>query len=89
VDGHIYNAWHGHRISLKGMAQKGTNKLYHEVAQDIRTLAHQKGVLPNVCQGIIWYAWRRMHRILTPNQLELWDREVLAASLGWTPSEFA
>jgi hypothetical protein len=88
VDGHIYNAWHGRRISLKGMAQKGTNKLYEKVAEDIRELAKVKGKLPNVCQGIIWYSWRRMHRILTPNQLELWDREALAAKLGWTPSEF-
>jgi hypothetical protein len=30
VDGHIYNAWHGRRISLKGAAQKGSHKLYEE-----------------------------------------------------------
>jgi hypothetical protein len=88
VDGHIYNAWHGRRISLKGMAQKGTNKLYEEVAEDVRELARAKGIVANICQGIIWYSWRRMHRILTPNQLEMWDCEALAAQLGWTPSEF-
>jgi hypothetical protein len=88
VDGHIYNAWRGERISLKGAAQKGNHKLYEEVANDIRELARLKGVIPNICQGIIWYSWRRQHRILTPNQLELWDREMLAANLGWAPSEF-
>lgn len=85
VDGHIYNAWHGRRISLKGMAQKGNSKLYEEVANDIRLLASEKGVLPNVCQGIIWYAWRRMHGILYSPQLTLWDLEVLASNLGFEP----
>lgn len=89
VDGHIYNAWRGERISLKGAAQKGNHKLYEEVANDIREIAKLKGILPNVAQGIIWYSWRRMHSILTPKQLELWDREALAARTGWVPSEFA
>jgi hypothetical protein len=85
VDGHIYNAWHGRRISLKGAAQKGSHKLYEIVAADVRELAKEKGVLPNVAQGIIWYSWRRMHGILFRPQLELWDLEVKAANLGWQP----
>lgn len=85
VDGHIYNAWYGRRISLKGAAQKGNHKLYEVVANDVRELAKEKGVLPNVAQGIIWYSWRRMHGILFRPQLELWDLEVKAANLGWQP----
>lgn len=88
VDGHIYNAWRGERISLKGAAQKGNHRLYEEVANDVRALGAQKGLIPNVVQGIIWYSWRRMHSILTPKQLPLWDREALAANVGWRPSEF-
>ena len=82
VDGHIYNAWHGKRISLKGMAQKGNSKLYEEVAQDIRELGRIKGIIPNVVQGILWFSWRRMHKILYNSQLTLWDQEWAAAGFG-------
>lgn len=86
VDGHIFNAWFGKRMSLKGAAQKVNGKIYEEVANDVRLLAREKGLLPNIAQGILWYSWRRMHGILFKPQLELWDVEALAARVGYVPS---
>jgi hypothetical protein len=86
VDGHIYNAWRGERISLKGAAQKANARLYEEVATDIRQIGKLKGIIPNIVQGILWYSWKRMHRILYyQEQPEFWDQEAISAGLGYIP----
>jgi hypothetical protein len=86
VDGHIFNAWRGERISLKGAAMKMNASIYETVATDIRALGKEKGIVPNVVQGILWYAWKRMHRILYyQEQEEFWDQEAIAAGLGYIP----
>jgi hypothetical protein len=88
VDGHIYNAWYGKRMSLKGAAMKMNAKIYEEVAQGVRDLGKEKGIIPNIVQGILWYAWKRMHRILYyQEQGEFWDQEAIAANLGYIPVE--
>jgi hypothetical protein len=86
IDGHIFNCWRGERIALKGAAMKMNAKIYEEVANDVRALAKMKGLLPNVVQGILWYAWKRQHRILYyQEQFEFWDQEAIAANLGFVP----
>jgi len=79
VDGHIFNAWEGTRLSLKGAAQRFRAKHYETVADSIREIARQRGVLANQVQGIIWFCWRRIHGILYTAQQELWSREARAA----------
>lgn len=81
VDGHIFNAWNGERIPLKGAAQKINAKIYEIVAEDIRTIGKVTGTLPCVTQGIIWYTWRRIHNIKFTRQQELWSPEGRAAGV--------
>lgn len=85
VDGHIYNAWRGHRVRLNSAAVRFPVKLYSAIAEDVRTLARQVGLLPNVTQAVIWFVWRRIHGIKFQPQLELWCPEARAAGLGFEP----
>ena len=79
VDGHIFNAWEGSRMPLKGAAQRFRAKHYETVANALREIARQQKLLANQVQGIIWFAWRRIHGILYSAQQELWSREARAA----------
>jgi hypothetical protein len=87
VDGHIYNAWNFKRLRLQGSDIKMNHRVYEEIANDMRELARMKGMLPNVAQGVVWYSWKRLHRILYSPQLEFWDRESIAAKIGWAASD--
>lgn len=88
VDGHIANCWRGQRITLKGAAIKMNAALYEEIAADVRSLGQEKGVVPNIMQGVLWYSWKRMHRILYyQEQIEFWDQEAIAAGLGYIAVE--
>jgi hypothetical protein len=85
VDGHIYNAWRGYRVRLNSAAVRFPIKLYEVIAEDVRAVARQAGLLPNVAQGVIWFVWRRIHGIKFQPQLELWCPETRAAGLGFEP----
>jgi hypothetical protein len=87
VDGHMLNAWRGERFPLtargpNGRRTKMSEALYREVAQEVRTLARDRGELPSTVQAVIWFAWRR-HIGLANGQLEMWHRDYEAAGLGF------
>lgn len=86
VDGHIYNAWRGQRVRLNSAAVRFPIKLYEVIAEDVRVLARESGLVPNIVQGVIWFVWRRIHGIKYQPQLELWCPETRAAGLGFEPS---
>lgn len=79
VDGHIFNAWAGVRVPLVATPSRGRKAHYDVVAEDVRTLARAHGLLGNQMQAIIWFCWRRTHRIKTDNQLELLPADELIA----------
>jgi hypothetical protein len=83
VDGHIFNAWTGVRIPLVSAAQKLRHGLYDTVAEDIRQIGAERRMIPNVVQGIVWYAWKRLHRIKHSDQLEFWPMDYVVAGLGF------
>ena len=83
IDGHILNAWRGRRENLVGL--KFPPKLYQTVAVDVRNLAAKQDMLPCQLQAILWVTWRRIHGILSTQQLEFWDADMLAARLGFQP----
>lgn len=83
VDGHIFNAWTGERIPLVSAAQKLRHGLYDTVAEDIRQIGAERRMIPNVVQGVIWYAWKRIHRIKHSDQLEFWPMDYVVAGLGF------
>lgn len=83
VDGHIFNAWRGQRINLNEVAMKSNARHYDEVAEDIRQIAAQRGIISNVVQGSIWFCWKRIHGIKPSTQLELWATDMALAGLGF------
>lgn len=81
VDGHIFNAWTGVRIPLKGAAMKMNFKVYDQIADDIRAVGRQKSIIANQAQAIIWITWRRMNGIKFSAQREFWSLEAEAAGI--------
>lgn len=70
VDVHVFSAWTGERVlaNAAGMS-KGQ---YERIAADMRTSASRLGLIPNQLQGIIWFAWKRIHNIVYDPHLSLW-----------------
>lgn len=83
VDGHLFNCWRAERVKLVGL--KHNAKQYDEVAEGVRRLAAEEGLVPCQMQGVLWITHRRIHRILTSGQREFWDPDYLAARLGFYP----
>lgn len=83
IDGHMYNIWRCQRENLVGLRWR--NRDYDRIADDVRKLAQERGVVPCQMQGILWITWRRIHRIKTSDQLTFWDEDFLAARLGLHP----
>jgi hypothetical protein len=71
IDGHMFNAWAGVRLRLDSAAQRYNAKHYFDVAADVHHIAVHQGLLANQVQGIIWFTWKRLHRIRHNDQLEL------------------
>lgn len=85
VDGHIFNAWHNKRIPLNSAEMKSSSRLYGEVAEAIRQIGAERGILPCVVQGLLWHTWKRIHRIKYTKQLQFWADDYYAAGLGFWP----
>lgn len=81
IDGHMVNIWRGKRENLVGL--KFPHSLYDVVADGVRLVAQERGLIPCQVQGILWMTWRRMYGIKTSDQLELWDPDIIAARLGF------
>jgi len=88
VDGHMYNIFTGirRRIQSRNPAErvvKVTTKEYVIIATAVKDYAAEKGLVPCAMQGVLWQTWRRLHRIRSSPQLDLWDRDYLEARLGF------
>ena len=81
VDGHMYNCWRNERAGLVGL--RTHPKLYDEVADGVRQLAREVGIIPSQMQSILWVTHRRRYNILNSAQMCLWDFAYLAAGLGF------
>ncbi len=54
-----------------------------EVADGVRQLAREAGIIPSQMQSILWVTHRRRYNILNSAQMCLWDFAYLAAGLGF------
>jgi len=77
VDGHIFNIYAGKRVALTEVKSHGGD--YDEVAEEIRKMGDDHGLIPNQVQGVLWYTWKRIHRIKWDAQLELMPGDVFVA----------
>ena len=87
IDGHIYNAWNGKRMSLTSAATRFKNSLYETIADDVQALAQEKDMIPNQIQATLWHCWKRIHNIQYEHQRSLWARDVYICGLGFVPEE--
>ena len=69
VDGHMVGAWSGKKILMKDAAVSNFN--YEDIAMATRKLADQAGLEPCQFQAIIWFTWKRIHRSVFDQNLDL------------------
>ena len=69
IDGHMVSAWTGQRILMKDVAVGRWN--YPIVAADARQVAAERGLVPCQLQGVIWFAWKRIHQVVYSGNLNL------------------
>ena len=82
IDGHMYNIWASERKPLVGLR---TNRAHYAcVADGVRILASECGLVPCQLQAVLWLTWRRIHGIKPSKQLTFWDDDLWAAGLGFT-----
>ena len=64
VDGHLYNAWMGKRLNLTDPKLRVTDKIYDDIAADIRVLASRVSHPAPAVQAVLWFIWKRLNNIL-------------------------
>ena len=69
VDGHVIGAWSGKKILMKDAAVSNFN--YEDIAGAMRKLADHAGLEPCQFQAIIWFTWKRIHRTVFDQNLDL------------------
>lgn len=73
IDGHMLSIWQGRRMTMKEAVRSRIR--YEDVAQGVRELAGEVGVLPNQVQSTLWFTWKRLHRVLYRPQIDLFRPE--------------
>lgn len=69
IDGHMMSIWAGERMTMKQAVMK--RMAYDEIADGMRTVAAERGLIPNQLQATLWFTWKRIHHILHRSQLDL------------------
>ena len=71
VDGHMMGIWVDRRMKMVDAIRAGVS--YDVVAHGIRSVAFARCLIPNQVQATLWFAWKRMHRVVYQSQLGLFD----------------
>lgn len=90
VDGHMYAAYVGKRLTMKEAAlELGRGKTkYNEVAQAITTVAREHNILPCEAQAVLWITRKRVNAIKFNAQKDLFlDSTDLGRALA-RPEEY-
>lgn len=69
IDGHMVGVWRGQRMTMKAAVTSGFN--YNEIAQGIRNVAREVGLVPCQVQATCWFTWKRIHGVVYDPQLSL------------------
>jgi hypothetical protein len=67
IDGHMYGIWIGRRQRMREAAEARWK--YQDVAADFRAVAFSEFILPCQLQAILWFTWKRIHRIIYQPQM--------------------
>lgn len=86
VDGHMISCWAGVRLTMKEAVR--VKAPYEEIADSVRTVALEQGMIPNQLQAILWFTWKRLHRSkYIGSQLDLfrlgdqWAQEIMPENI--------
>lgn len=69
VDGHMLSVYLGVRLRMKEAVRYKWS--YESVAHAVREVAFMRCLLPHHVQAITWFAWKRKHKVLMDDQLDL------------------
>jgi hypothetical protein len=69
IDGHMMSVWCAKRMTMKEAVMR--RMPYDEIAEGIRIVAGERGMIPNRLQSILWFTWKRLHNILYRPQMDL------------------
>lgn len=67
IDGHMYNIWHNRVVSLSSSTL--TDDLYETIQSDLTHVADKHQLSPARLQAILWITWKRIHNIVSSDQL--------------------
>lgn len=89
IDGHMYWAWAGRRGVVKTRSVTRAEDappsigptLYKLLSDAVKFVAHERGVIPNQAQAVIWQWWRVKHNILGTRQMELLASDLIVAKI--------
>ena len=71
IDGHMVGVWHGQRFTMdKAGISHGE---YRTIAAGFRSVAAELCLLPSTLQALLWFSWKREHRVLYNPQTELFS----------------
>jgi len=68
VDGHMFSVYLGKRLRMKEAVRYKLD--YDVVAHAVREVAFMRCLLPHQVQAILWFAWKRKHKVLMDDQLD-------------------
>lgn len=74
VDGHMVCAWLGRDLPMKFALLRG-QRAYETIADGVREVARERGLLPNQAQAIIWFARKRTAKSKYDPQLDLFYQD--------------
>jgi len=73
IDGHMYCVWAGKRMTMVAVAWQRFN--YKHVELDFKRCAFRLGIRPCQLQGVLWFTWKRINRVLFDGQLKMFERD--------------
>lgn len=75
IDGHMACIYAGQRMTMKEVVRSRFR--YEVVADAFRTVARDVDLLPNQLQAMLWFTWKRIHRVIyAGDQLDVFaDRD--------------
>lgn len=71
IDGHMLSIWHDQRMTMAEAV--GLRYRYQDVAQGVREVAFSRCLIPNQAQAMMWFTWKRLHRVVYKAQLNLFQ----------------
>lgn len=71
VDGHMVLAYFGKTGTMKDAQKLLSVSVYREIAEAVRNMARDRGIIPHQMQAILWMARKRIQQVVYDPQFDL------------------